>query len=164
MRNKALSPYISTALVILIGIVALTLSLTVLNPALNKAKDSAIIDEAFNNLEIIDSTIREVASEAEDSKRTINLKVTEGTYRVDSIIDFINFTYRMKEGLEISGKRGDVNITIHANETNKITLFIKYTNIDLQGSDHFTKGDNSVVIMHNGTNSTTNYPLIYVGR
>ncbi len=161
MRNKALSPYISTALVILIGIVALTLSLTVLNPALNKAKDSAIINEAFNNLEIIDSTIREVASESEDSKRTINLKVTEGTYRVDSVIDFINFTYRMKEGLEISGQRDNINITISAED---ITLFIKYTNIDLQGSDHFTKGDNSVVIVHNGTNSTTNHPFIYVGK
>ncbi len=161
MRNKALSPYISTALVILIGIVALTLGLTVLNPALNKAKDSAIINEAFNNLEIIDSTIREVASESEDSKRTINLKVTDGTYRVDSTSDFMNFTYRMKEGLQISGQRGDVNITISAED---ITLFIKYTNIELQGSDHFSKGDNSVVIMHNGTNSTTNYPLIYVGR
>lgn len=161
MRNKALHPYISTALVILIGIIALTLSLTVLNPALNKAKDSAIINEAFNNLEIIDSTIREVASESEDSKRTINLKVTEGTYRVDSTNDFINFTYRMKEGLDVSGQRGDVNITISAAD---ITLFIKYTNVDLQGSDHFSKGDNSVVIMHNGTNLTTNYPLIYVGK
>ena len=161
MRNKALSPYISTALVILTGIVALTLSLTILNPALNKAKDSAIINEAFNNLEIIDNTIREVASEAEDSKRTINLKVTEGTYGVDSANDSINFTYRMKEGLGISGQRDDVNITVSAKE---ITLFIKYTNVDLQGSDHFTKGDNSVVVMHNGTNPTTNYPLIYVGR
>jgi len=161
MRNKALSSYISTALVILIGIVALTLSLALLNPALNKAKDSAIINEAFNNLEIIDSTIREVASEAEDSKRTINLKATEGTYRVDSTNDFINFTYRMKEGLQIAGQRSNVNITISAEDIN---LFIKYTNVDLQGSDHFTKGDNSIVILNNGTNSTTNYPLIYVGR
>ena len=161
MRNKALSPFISAALVILIGIISLSLSLIVLNPALNKAKDSAIINEAFNNLEIIDSTIREIASEAEDSKRTIGLKVTEGTYRVDSTEDLINFTYRMKEGLQISGQRGDVNISFSAQD---ITLFIKYTSIDLQGSDHFTKGDNSVVIMHNGTNSTTNFPFIYVGK
>ena len=161
MRNKAISPYISTALIILIGIVALALSLTVLNPALNKAKDSAVINEAFNNLEIIDSTIREVASESEDSKRTINLKVTDGTYRVDSAIEYINFTYRMKEGLEISGQRDHVNITIYGDD---ITLFIEYTNLDLQGSDHFTKGDNAVVILHNGTNPTTNYPMIYVGR
>jgi len=161
MRNKALSPFISAALIILIGIVAIFLALTVLTPVLNKAKDSAVINEAFNNLEIIDSTIREVASESENSKRTINLKVTEGTYRVDSTNNFINFTYRMKEGLKISGQRNYINITISANE---ITLFIKYTNVDLQGSDHFTKGDNSVVILHNGTNLSTNYPFIYVGR
>ena len=161
MRNKALSPFISTTLVILIGIIALTLTLTVLTPALNKAKDSAVINEGFNNLEIIDSTIREIASESEDSKRTIGLKVTEGSYRVDSTNDFINFTYRMKEGLQISGQRDNINISISVNE---ITLFIEYTNLDLQGSGRFTKGDNSVIILHNGTNPTTNYPLIYVGR
>ncbi len=161
MKNKALSPYISTALVILTGIVAVSLSLAILTPALNKAKDAAIINEAFNNLEIIDNTIREVASEAVDSKRTINMKVTEGTYRVDSDNDFINFTYRMKEGLQIAGQRDNVNITISAKD---IILFIKYTSIDLQGSDHFTKGDNPMVILHNGTNSTTNYPFIYVGK
>jgi hypothetical protein len=161
MKNKALSPYISTALIILISITALSLSLTILTPALNQAKDSAIINEAFNNLGLIDSTIREVASESVDSKRTINLKVTEGTYRVDSANDFINFTYKMKENLGISGKRDKINITVSAGE---ITFFIKYTNLGLQGSDHFSKGDNSIVILNNGTNPTTNYPLIYVGR
>ena len=161
MRNKALSPFISTALIILIGIVSIFLALTILTPALNKAKDSAVINEAFNNLEIIDNTIREVASETEDSRRTINLKVTEGTYKIDADNDFMNFTYRMKEGLQISGQRDFINISISANE---ITLFIKYTNVDLQGSGRFTKGDNSVIILHNGTNTTTNYPFIYVGR
>ncbi len=161
MKNKGLSPYISTVLVILIGIAALSLSLTFLTPALDNAKDSAIINEGFNNLEVIDNTIKEVASESVDSKRTINLKVTEGTYGVDSTNDFMNFTYRMREGLSISGQRDNVNITISGKD---ITLFIKYTNIDLQGSEHFTKGDNSMIILNNGTNSTTNYPLIYVGR
>ena len=161
MRNKALSPFISFALVIMIGITALSIALTVLNPALNKARDSAIINEALNNLEVIDNNIREVASESQDSRRKVNLKVTEGTYRVDSANDFLNFTYRMKEGLDVSGQRGNINITISVDE---ITLFIEYTNLDLKGSDHFTKGDNPVIILHNGTNSTTNYPMIYVGR
>jgi hypothetical protein len=160
MRNKALSTFVSFALTILIGVTAVTLSLTVLNPALNKARDSAIIDEAFNNLDILDNNIKEVASESQESRRKVNIKVTEGTYRVDSLKDFLNFTYNMKENLEISGQRGNINITISGND---ITLFIKYTNLDLQGSVHFTKGDNSIVILNNGTNATTNYPIIYVG-
>jgi len=160
MRKKGLSPFISFALVILIGITALSLILTVLNPVLDKARDSAIIDEGFNNLGIIDNNIMEVASEAEDSIRTINLKVTEGTYRVDSVNDFLNFTYRMKEGLEISGQRDNINIMISGDE---ITLSIVYTNLNITGLDHFTKGDNSVLILYNGTDQNDR-PIICVGK
>jgi hypothetical protein len=161
MRNKALSPYISAAFVILLGIVAVSLTITVLTPAFNKAKDSAVMNEALHNLELIDEAVKEIASEGEGSKRTIYLKVTEGTYRVDSENDFINFTYRMKEGLEVYGQRGRVNITRSGGE---LKLFIEYTNLDIQGDDRFTKGVNSVVVLHNGTNPTTNYPIVYVGR
>jgi hypothetical protein len=65
----------------------------------------------------------------------------------------------MKENLGISGQRDNTNITVSGNG---ITFFIKYTNLDLQGSTHFTKGDNSVIIVNNGTNTTNNYPIIYI--
>jgi len=159
--RKALNQFVSASLIIMLSIVAISLILTTLTPTIEKAKDSAIIDEGFQNLELIDNTIREVASESEDSKRTINLKVTDGTYKVDSAIDQMNFTYKLKTQLNMGGQRGSVNITVNAST---VDLFVKYTNIDIQGSDHFTKGDNSVVILHNGTNSTTNKPIIYVGR
>jgi hypothetical protein len=161
MRNKAISPFISTALIILIGITAVYLALTVLNPAVDKSKDSAVLNEALQNLKLIDNNIREVASESENSKRTISLRVTEGTYKVDQNINYINFTYRMKSDLTVAGQRNNINITRSGNDLN---LFIIYTNLQIQGSDHFTKGDNSVVILNNGTNSTTNYPIIYVGK
>jgi len=163
MRNKALSPFIASALIILMGIVAITLVLTIVNPALDKAKDSGIVNEALQNLQLIDNTIREVASEGEGSKRTISLKVTEGVYKIDPNNDYLNFSYKIKTavGLGISGQRDDINITESGND---LDLFISYTNLNLQGSDHFTKGDNSVIIIHNGTDSITNYPLIYVGK
>ena len=161
MRIKALSEFVSAALIIMLSIVAISLIITTLNPVIEKGKDSAIINEGFQNLELIDNTIREVVSEGEDSKRTINIKVTDGTYKVDSTNDQMNFTYKLKAELNIGGQRGRVNITVNAGTVN---LFIKYNNIDIQGSDHFTKGDNSVVILHNGTNTTVNKPIIYVGR
>jgi len=161
MRIKALSEFVSAALIIMLSIVAISLIITTLNPVIEKGKDSAIVNEGFQNLELIDNTIREVVSEGEDSKRTINIKVTDGTYKVDSTNDQMNFTYKLKAELNIGGQRGRVNITVNAGTVN---LFIKYNNIDIQGSDHFTKGDNSVVILHNGTNTTVNKPIIYVGR
>jgi len=161
MRNKALSEIVSAALIIMFSIIAISLILNALNPVIDKAKDSAIIDEGFRNLELIDNTIREVVSEGEDSKRTINLKVTDGTYKVDSTNDQMNFTYKLKAELNIGGQRDRVNITVNASTVN---LFVKYTNIDIQGLAHFTKGDNSILILHNGTNSTLNKPIIYIGR
>jgi hypothetical protein len=161
MRNKAISPFISAALIILIGITAIFFALTVLNPAVDESKDSAVINEALQNLRLIENNIREVASESENSKRTISLMVTDGTYKVDQNINYINFTYNMKSDLSVSGQRDNINITRSGNDLN---IFIHYTNLQLQGSGHFTKGANSVVILHNGTNSTTNYPIIYVGR
>jgi len=159
--RKALSQFVSAALIIMLSVLVISLILTTLNPVIDKAKDSAIVDEGIQNLELIDNTIREVASEGGDSKRTINLKVTDGTYKVDSTINQMNFTYKLKAELNIGGQRGSVNITVNASTVN---LFVKYTNVDIRGSDHFTKGDNSVVILHNGTNTTTNKPIIYVGR
>ncbi len=161
MTNKGISPFISAALIILISITGIFFALTVLNPVVDQSKDSAVINEALQNLQLIDDTIREVASESENSKRTISLKVTDGTYRVDQNINYINFTYNMKSDLNVTGQRSN---TIVRRSGNDLTLFIQYTNLQLQGSDHFTKGDNSVIILHNGTNSTTNYPIIYVGK
>jgi len=159
--RKGLSPYISTAVIIMIGIVAISLVLTVVTPALNKAKDSAIINEAFQNLNLIDDTIREVASEGEYAKRTVNIKVTDGIYSVDSSNDRVSFTHGLKSDLNLVGQRDRVNITTSGGNVN---LFISYSKVDIQGSDRFVKGENSVVILHNGTNPTNNYPIIYVGK
>jgi len=159
--KKALTPYISTAIIIMLGVVAITLTLTTVTPALDKAKDSAIINEAFQNLNLIDDTIREVISEGEYSKRTISIKVTDGVYNVVSLDNRISFTYSLKSDLNLGGQRDRVNIT---SSMGNVNLFVSYNKVDIQGSDHFFKGENSVLIMHNGINTTTNYPMIYVGR
>jgi len=161
MGSKAISPFIASALIILMGITGIYLTLTVLTPSVDKAKDSGIINEALQGLKIIDDNIREVASEGQNSKRTLSLKVTEGTYKIDSNINCINFTYKMKTDLDVSGQRDNINITRSGNDIN---FFVSYTKLQIQGSDHLTKGENTIMILHNGTNTTTNYPIIYVGR
>ena len=161
MRNKAISPFIASTLIILIGITSIYLVLTVLTPSIDKAKDSAVINEALQNMKLIDDSVREAASEGEGSKKTFSLKVTEGTYKVDSNINHINFSYTAKTDLDVTGQRDNIHI-IHSG--NDIILFINYTRLQLQGFDHFTKGENSVTILFNGTNATTHYPIIYVGK
>ena len=157
---KGLSAFVSAALIILFSIVAVSLALTVLNPALDKGRDAGTITEAFRNLEMLDNTIKDVASEGENAKRTINLKVNEGTFKSDQTNNLLNYTYILKTDFPISGQRGNINITKTGKE---LTLFIIYGNIDINGTDHFTKGDNKVIIKNDGTNST-GYPIITIEK
>lgn len=161
MRQKGISPYISSTLVLVIGLVAVYLVLTVIKPTLDQAKDTAIITEAFQNLKLIDNDIREVVSEGEDSKRTIPLKVTDGTYLVDSNCNCINFSYELKNEMNIGGTKDNINIT---RNMNNIIFFIHYDRIQIQGTDHFSKGDNSIVITNRGINSSTNYSMVHVEK
>ncbi|MCD6226785.1 MAG: hypothetical protein J7J93_03270 [Candidatus Aenigmarchaeota archaeon] len=155
---KALSHFVSFTLVILFVITSVSLVLVVVTPALDKAKDSSTITEAFRNLETIDTAIKEVASEGENAKRTINIKITEGTIKSDPTNDYLNFTYTLKEDTSLSGQRNNINITKSGKE---LTLFIAYSNIDINGTAHFTKGDNKIIIENQGVSN--NKPVIYIG-
>ena len=157
---KAISAYVSSALLILIVIIATSLTLTIFKPTLDKARDAAVVDEAFQNLQMLDKVIKEVVSEGEGSRRTITLSVSDGVYSIDPQMNSINFTYRLRGNFKIGGSRSGINVT---STEDKVTLFIRYTKIDLQGSAHFPKGVNKVLVLHNGTNST-NYPIIYIGK
>jgi len=156
-----MSPYISTTLVLVIGIVAIYLVLRVIKPTLDKAKDTAIVTEALQNLRLIDNYIKEVVSEGEDSKRTIPIKVTDGTYSTDPSCNCINFTYNLNSELDIGGSKDNINIIRNMDNLN---LFIFYDRIQIQNKDYFSKGDNSVVIINNGINTSTNFSIVYVGK
>lgn len=157
---KGLSAFVAAALIILFGIVATSLALSVLNPALDKARDSGIITEAFRNMQMLDTTIREIASEGENAKRSINLKVNEGLYKPDATNNYLNYTYTLKTDFAISGQRDNINITKSARE---LTLFIAYSNIDINGTASFPKGDNKIIIRNAGTNST-GYTIISIEK
>jgi hypothetical protein len=161
MRKKAMSQFISMSILIMLSIAAISITLLIIKPTLDKGKDSAVVTEAIQNLQLIDDNIREIASEGEGSRKTISLKVSDGTYRVDPTPNFLNFSYKTDAtvGLGIAGKRGSVNVT---SGEKRVELFIQYTNIDLQGTTHFTKGNNKIVIINNGTDPSTNKPIIYI--
>lgn len=81
---KGVSPLLSTVLVILISVAAISAVLLVGGPSINRARESAIIGEAYQNMRTINNFITEVASENPGSLRKVPIKVTEGTYRVIS--------------------------------------------------------------------------------
>ncbi len=107
---KGLSPLIGMVLVIAFGFAAMTIVLTVVNPLLNRAKDFGVINEATQNMQLLDSVIKAVASEAKGSKRTVHVKITEGVLRSNQAAEQIYFEFEPRTKTNIDGFSGDVKI------------------------------------------------------
>jgi hypothetical protein len=105
---KGISPIIGLALTILLVTSATILIVTVLKPTLDKAKAYSIFNEGIQNLELLNSAIKEVTSEAEGSKRTVSITVSDGEYKINSSYDWLYFEYDPPADLGLSGRRGDI--------------------------------------------------------
>ena len=106
------------ALVILLTIVAIAIVLLIGLPAIERAKESAVLNEAMQNMKAIGSMIKEVASEGVSSIRSLQIKVTDGEYKVNEKANSIDFTYTTKSGIVQPGsfiKEGDIILSAGAN-------------------------------------------------
>ncbi|MFH0711156.1 MAG: hypothetical protein V1944_01105 [Candidatus Aenigmatarchaeota archaeon] len=97
--TKGMSPLIATVFVILISFTAIGLVLTVGNPTIQKAYDSSKLNEALQNLRVIDNAIREVASEGINSFRSPQIKISSGSLYVNEIAGTVEFFDTIKSGL-----------------------------------------------------------------
>jgi hypothetical protein len=104
---KAISPLIGFVLTIFMTIMVTTLAFTVIKPTLERYKGFNLINEASVNIELLSSAINEVASEAEGSKRTITLTVSDGEYFIDKNSNNIIFTFEPSVDLGVIGRIGD---------------------------------------------------------
>ncbi|MEM5854323.1 MAG: hypothetical protein QW228_08210, partial [Candidatus Aenigmatarchaeota archaeon] len=80
--GKGISPLIGIVMMILISVTAIYLGLAIIRPTVEKAYEQALINEADQNLKLLDNVIREVASEGVGSLRTVILKVSDGSYKL----------------------------------------------------------------------------------
>jgi hypothetical protein len=105
---KAVSPFITMVFTILFGVTMLAIIVNTVNPLFSRATDASIVNDAFQNLELLRSAVESVASEAQGSTRTVPLSVSGGTYRADATYDWLYFEYNPQEALQLSGQRGNV--------------------------------------------------------
>ncbi|MEM5805138.1 MAG: LamG domain-containing protein [Candidatus Aenigmatarchaeota archaeon] len=130
MKVKGISPFISMVLIVVISFSALTLTLTTILPTIEKTRASLTVDDALKNLDLIDTMIKEVASEAKGSRRSITINVpTDASYIFDSTRNLLIFEYNPKQPLDISGKIG-------AKFIEKSLVFSDYFN-------NYTEGENA---------------------
>ena len=118
MLRKGISPLFSTIIVIMLIVAAVTIVLLFGMPTIERAKESAILNEALQNMRMIASTIKEVASEGTNSMRTLQVKVSGGEYKVNEKSNSIDFTYNMKSNVVQFGsfiKEDDIILSSGAN-------------------------------------------------
>jgi flagellin-like protein len=98
--RKGISPLISTVLLILITISATYIVINVAKPTVDRAYEASTMNEAEQNMQLLDNLIREVASEGTGSMRSISLKVSDGEYRIinttGSFAGAIQFKFNLK--------------------------------------------------------------------
>jgi len=108
--RKGLNPFVSMVLVVLFGVAMMTLIISGLKPTFDRARDTTATNEALQNLPLINTAIKEVASESQGSRRTLTLTVTYGTYKIDHSKDWLYFDYDLLSDLDIEGTIGDIKI------------------------------------------------------
>ncbi|MCS7105895.1 MAG: hypothetical protein NZ942_01080 [Candidatus Aenigmarchaeota archaeon] len=93
---KGVSPLIAYVMVIMIMVSGITLVLFLGMPVIERARESFIINEAWENLRLLSKSIEEVSKEGLGSLRSILIKVTDGEYRINKESNSIEFYYSPK--------------------------------------------------------------------
>ncbi|MBU3958134.1 MAG: hypothetical protein KKB25_03600 [Nanoarchaeota archaeon] len=105
MKTKALSLLISFVLITAIIIVAISVVLAVGLPAIERAKDAALISEAKNIMQSIDSAARQVLFEGNGAQRVFSVSSTGGDYFVEKSTDTVKFKLNSISGVIDPGTR-----------------------------------------------------------
>lgn len=109
MKTKAVSVAVSYVLIAAISIVAISAVLSIGLPAIERAKDAALINEAKNIMQLIDANARQVLFEGNGAQRAFSISGTGGNYfsekgadrivfKLNSISNLIDPGTRRKEG------------------------------------------------------------------
>ena len=118
MLKKGISPLISMVFVILLTVTAISIILIIGLPAIEKGKESAVLNEAMMNMKAIANMVKDVSSEGTGSLRSLTMKVTAGEYKINDKANSIDFTYTIKSGIVQPGsfiKDGDIILSAGAN-------------------------------------------------
>jgi hypothetical protein len=140
---KGLSEYITLAALMAVSLSVLIISVEFVKPLIEKSRDNFVVNEAISNIQRIIDAINQISSEGEGSRRSLEIKVTDGKYFFDQNSDTLNFTYVLSSDLHFSGFRDGVNITT---ENKVVKMFAKLDNVDFLNGHTMSKGDNKVAL------------------
>lgn len=113
--KKAVSTLVSFVLVVAIIIAAISVVLSIGLPAIDRAKDAALISEAKNIMQSIDSAARQVLFEGNGAQRVFSISSTGGDYFAEKDTDSVKFKLNSISGVIDPGAyRKEGNLIISA--------------------------------------------------
>ncbi len=166
MRNKRGQIWISAALYTALGVILVTLILSVGMPFVNKLKARNTVLQTKNVMYEFDGVIREVYGEGYGSKRPLFVDIGEGEFIVNTIVDKISWNIFSEDKLGIEATKegeppliiqeGNLNLkSIELGQGYQIEMFLDYgSSIDLRSKDGLEKeeilsGQYNLVVVHN---------------
>jgi hypothetical protein len=138
MGNKRGQIWVSAALYTALGVILVTLILSVGMPFVNKLKERNTVLQTKNVLYEFDASIREVYSEGYGSRRPLFVDIGEGDFVIDQEEDKIEWSFVSDEklGIEPGIDIKEGNLIIRSDQLGqgyKIKLYLDYEeDIDLE--------------------------------
>ncbi len=96
---KGVSPFVSTALIILLLIISISLAVGIGKEVIERVREANVVNEAIQNMKLLDNSIRKTAMEGIGNMKKISIKVSDGIYRVDEKTNSIEFIFPVKYGI-----------------------------------------------------------------
>ena len=154
--NKKGDIWISAALYTAIGVIMVTLILSVGMPFVNKLKDRNTVLQTKNVLYEFDSAIRSVYNEGFGSRRPLFVEIGEGDFTIDNVNEKISWKIISDEKLGIEPdltkpiEEGNLKISSKTlGQGFEIELFLDYKDeIDIESSLKLLSGKYNLVIEH----------------
>ena len=154
--NKKGDIWISAALYTAIGVIMVTLILSVGMPFVNKLKDRNTVLQTKNVLYEFDSAIRSVYNEGFGSSRPLFVEIGEGDFTIDNVNEKISWKIISDEKLGIEPdltkpiEEGNLKISSKTlGQGFEIELFLDYKDeIDIESSLKLLSGKYNLVIEH----------------
>lgn len=159
LNKKGVSVWISAILYFGIGIVILTLVLTLGMPVVDRIRDKNIAVQTKDIFFGVDKTIRNVAREGAGSQRVITVELKKGIIDLEQKEDQIKWSYETEAILSEPGtslKEGKINMFTEETTTvdlYKLEYWLDYScTLDLKFADGLTtlSGTSELVITNSG--------------
>jgi type II secretory pathway pseudopilin PulG len=157
--KKAISTLVSAVMVVAISLVAVTIVLSIGMPAVDRAKDAALISEAKGVMQNIDSAARQVLFDGNGAQRVFSISSTGGDYFVEKGTDSIMFRLNSISGVIDPGtykREGNLLITAGSGaNASVIQLTLQFNGTDITGDAHWGKGTYLLSVRNDGYNASS---------